>query len=98
MVDRPVIRINVTTDQPVLRTVPRELVPQLMELWDESVRQPVNRQNQPFTHGARLKWTSRMFVKAHPGRMWGQGNVYLDLCNVLEWSRQLAKRLQGGGS
>jgi len=81
-----------------IRTVPADCIPQLLALWDESAHQPINRQNQSFTHGARLKWTARMFVAAHPGRMFGQGNVYLDLCVLLEEARQMARRLHGVGA
>jgi hypothetical protein len=81
-----------------LRTVPEHMADELLALWDESAHVPANRMNNPLTHGGRLKWTARNFIARHPGCMWGQGNVHLDLCILLERAERVVRRLQGAGA
>jgi hypothetical protein len=83
--------------------VPEELVPRLLELWDESGQIIPTPGNKPLTEHARIMWTARAFCKdpqvvtamrlTH-GVLPGQGSVFADLCIHLEEAHKVTMRLK----
>ncbi len=74
-------------------TVPKHLVPRLLELWDMSGNLAPHPSNKPLTEHGRIMWTARKFCAEHRGHMLGQASMFIDLCAYLDAARRIAKRL-----